>query len=239
MKAIYSVFKFILAILMIVFGIFLVFLPFEEVYDFVHHYYLLFLEQFPEDAPVREIIAGAIAVVGLIIVLPMLLRRKKERAISFTGMHGPVNIELKYVESTLEQVAAKLPEVRRATIVLEPTDSPGRACVVATVELYKNADDDARMITARVQHYIQVHTKKILGLNDVDVKLTVKRFIMKMKTLKIEPLLIEGPLAAAVGVGTMEAAAAADVDEEIAAGSEDEAVEVGAADSGDDLQLER
>ncbi len=239
MKPIYSVFKFILAILMMVFGFLLVFFPYDKIYEFIHGYYLSFLEQVPEGTPVREIVAGAVAITGLILFLPMLLQlRKKERAISFTGMHGPVSIELKYVESTLEKVATKLPEVIRAKIKLEPTDSPGRACVFAIVELYKNADDDARMITARVQHYIQVHTKKILGLNDVDVRLTVKRFKMKMKTLKVEPLLLEGPLAVAAGVGTMEAAAA-DVDEEIAAESEDEAVEVSVADSGDELQLER
>ena len=233
MKAIYSAFKFILAVLMMVFGMFLLFLPFDEVYGFVHHYYLLFLEQFPEGAPVREIIAGGIAIVGLIIVLPMLLRRKKKRAISFTGMHGPVSIQLDHVESTLERVAMKLPEVRRATIRLEPTDSPGRASVTATVELLKNADDDARMITARVQHYIKVHTKKILGLNDVDVRLDVTRIIMKMKTVKPQTLLIEGPLAAAAGVDTLEAASA-DVDEEMAAESENEAVGAAVAESGDE-----
>ncbi len=238
MKAIYSAFKLILAILMMVFGLLLVFLPFEEVYDFVHSYYVRFLEQLPEGAPAREIIAGTIALIGLIMVLPMLLRRKKERAISFTGMHGPVTIELEHVESTLERVAMKLPEVRRATVTLEPTDSPGRACVVANVELLKNADDDARMVTARVQHYIQVHTKRILGLNDVDVRLNVKRFVMNMKSVKPEPLLLEGPLAAAAGIGTTEAAAA-DVDEEIAAEPENEAVEVAVAESGDELQLER
>ncbi len=239
MKPIYSAFKLILAILMMVFGLLLVFFPYDKIYDFIHGYYVDFLEQVPEGTHVREIVAGAIAIIGLIMFVPMVLQlRKKERAISFTGMHGPVSIELKYVESTLERVAAKLPEVKKATIKLEPTDSPGRACVVANVELYKNADDDARLVTARVQHYIQVHTKKILGLNDVDVRLIVKRFIMKMKTLKVEPLLLEGPLADAVGMGAA-SAAAADVDEEIAAESEDEAVEVSVADSGDELQLER
>lgn len=238
MKAINSAFKFLLATLMMVFGILLVLFPFEEVYEIVHGYYLLFLEQFPEGAPVREVVAGTIAIIGLIIVLPMLLRRKKERAISFTGMHGPVTIELDHVESTLERVAMKLPEVRRASIKLEPTDSPGRACVVANVELLKNADDDARLVTARVQHYIQVHTKKILGLNDVDVRLNVKRFVMNMKTVKPMPLLLEGPLAAAAGIGAAETVDA-NVDEEIAAESENEAVEVGVAESGDELQLER
>lgn len=248
MKAIYSAFKLILAIVMMVFGVFLVFSPFLEIYDFVHGYYLRFLEQFSAEAPVREIAAGTIAIIGLIIGSPMVLRvlrllrvlpRKKKRAISFTGMHGPVSIQLDHVESTLERVAMKLPEVRRATIKLEPTDSPGRASVTATVELLKNADDDARMVTARVQHYIKVHTKKILGLNDVDVRLDVTRIIMKMKTVKPQTLLIEGPLAAAAGVDTLEAASSADVDEEMAAESKNEAVGAAVAESGDELQLER
>ena len=119
-----------------------------------------------------------------------------------------------------------------------PTDSPGRACVIANVELLKNADDDARLVTARVQHYIQLHTKKILGLNDVDVRLNVKRFKMIMKTLKLEPLLLEGPLATAAGIGAMEAAAA-DVEERTDTGVEEETVEVGAGDSEDELQVER
>lgn len=238
MKAINSAFNFILAILMMVFGVLLVFFPFLEIYDFIHGYYLRFLEQFPAEAPVREIAAAVGAILGLIIVSPVLFRRKKKRAISFTGMHGPVSIHLDHVESTLERVAMKLPEVRRATIKLEPTDSPGRASVTATVELLKNADDDARMVTARVQHYIKIHTKKILGLNDVDVRLDVTRIIMKMKTVKPETLLIEGPLAVAAGTDTM-AAASVDVDEETAGGSEDETVGVAATESGDELQLER
>ena len=238
MQIIINTFKVLLAVAMLTFGILLIPFRLDELYGFIDGYYEQFLEFFPADAPVREIVAAVIAAVGLIIILSMLFNRKKVRSISFTGMHGPVTIELEHVESTLERVATKLPEVRRATIKLEPTDSPGRACVVANVELLKNADDDARMVTARVQHYVQVHTKKILGLNDVDVRLNVKRFVMNMKTVKPEPLLLEAPLAAAMGMGAMEAATP-DVEAETDLQEEEEVVEVGAGDSGDDLQLER
>lgn len=236
MKIIFTTFKVLIAMGMMVFGLLLIPLQFEEVYGYIDRYYEQFLEQLPPGAPVREIVAGAIALVGMIMILSMLFSRKKERSISFAGMHGEVSIELDHVESTLEAVAMKLPEVRKATVRLEPTDSPGRACVIANVELLKNADDDARLVTARVQHYIQLHTKKILGLNDVEVRLNVKRFKMIMKTLKLEPLLLEGPFATAAGIGAMEAAAA-EVEEET--GIEEEALEVGAGDSGDKLQAER
>lgn len=239
MKIIINIFKVLLAVAMLTFGILLIPFRLDELYGYIDGYYEQFLELFPEDVPVREIVGGAIAAVGLIIMLSMIFGRKKVRSISFTGMHGPVTIELEHVESTLERVAMKLPEVRRATVKLEPTDSPGRACVVANVELLKNADDEARMITARVQHYIQVHTKRILGLNDVDVRLIVKRFVMNMKTVKPEPLLLEGPFAAAAGLDAIETGAAAEVDAESDLEEEEEVVEVGAGDSGDDLRLER
>lgn len=231
------VFQLLTAVALITFGGLLALYRLDQLYGYVDTQYEQFLEQIPAGVPFREIVAGAIVAVGLIILLTLFLGRKKQRSISFTGMHGEVSIELDHVESTLEAVAMKLPEVRKATIRLEPTDSPGRACVIANVELLKNADDDARLVTARVQHYIQLHTKKILGLNDVDVRLNVKRFKMIMKTLKLEPLLLEGPLATAAGMGAMEAAA--DVEVETEADVEEEAVEVGAGDSGDELRLDR
>jgi len=200
MKLIYGLFKLLLAIGMMSFGILLVLYQFEDVYAVADDYYERFLQQFPPEAPVREVIAVLIAVLGLLVLVSMFRSPKKRRTISFAGMHGEVTIELDDVETTLERVATKLPEVRSAAIKLEPTDSPGRARVIAKVVLLKNADDEARMVTARVQHYIQIHTRKILGLNDVDVQLNVKKFQMNMKTVKPEPLLLEGPLAEAMGM---------------------------------------
>lgn len=238
MKIVYGTLKLLLAIAMMVFGGLLIFYPIEEVYGVVDDYYEQGLEFFPEDAPVREVVAGAIAFVGLILFVSMLRRRKKVRSISFTGMHGPVTIELEHVEGMLEKVASKLPEVRKASIKLGPTDSPGRASVIANVELLKNADEDARMVTARVQHYIQIHTKRILGLNDVDVRLNVKKFIMKMRTLKLEPLLLEGP-ANVVEMTAMETAAEIDEELEAEVEEQEQAVEVAVGDSDDEVRLQR
>ena len=242
MKIIYGTFKSVLAIAMMLFGFLLAVFHFEEVYGVVYGYYEQALELLPEAARlwVRPIVAGVVAFTGLILGISIVRGRKKVRSISFTGMHGPVTIELDHVEGMLEKVASKLPEVRKASIKLGPTDSPGRASVIADVELLKNADDDARMVTARVQHYIQVHTKKILGLNDVDVRLNVKKFVMKMRTLKPETLLLEGP-ANVVDMTAMGAvAAAADVDEEeFEAETEEQAADVAVGDSGDELRLER
>lgn len=197
MKFIYGIFKLILALGMLTFGIAMLFMEFEEFYAIVDDYYEQGLTYLPPELWVREIVAGIIAFVGLIVLWSIFRsvfpKQVKVRSISFPGMHGEVSIDLKDVEGTLERVAMKLPEVLKASIVLEPTDSTGRAMVLATVVLIKDADDDARMVTARVQHYLQIHTKKILGLQDVDVRLKVKQFKMKMKTLKAEPLLLEGP----------------------------------------------
>ncbi len=230
MKIVYGTLKLVLAIAMMAFGGLLIVFPIEEVYGFIDEYYEQGLEFFPEDAPVREVVAGAIAFAGVILLISMFWGRKKVRSISFTGMHGPVTIELEHVEGMLEKVAAKLPEVRKASIKLGPTDSPGRASVIANVELLKNADEDARMVTARVQHYIQIHTKRILGLNDVDVRLNVKKFVMKMRTLKLEPLLLEGP------ANLVEMT---EVDDELAAEAEEQTVEVAVGDSDDELRLDR
>lgn len=242
MKIIYGTLKLLLATAMMVFGVLLVFYPLEEVYGRIDDYYEQGLERLPESVSpwVREVVAGGIAFVGLILFISMLWGRKKVRSISFTGMHGPVTIELAHVESMLEKVASKLPEVRKASIKLGPTDSPGRASVIADVELLKNAEEDARMVTARVQHYIQIHTKRILGLNDVNVRLNVKKFVMKMRTLKLEPLLLEGPGNVVDMVETGAVEAAADVEEEeVEAETEEQVADVAVGDSRDELRIER
>ena len=85
----------------------------------------------------------------------------------------------------------KLPEVKNISIALSPTKDDGGILVEAVAILEKSADDDARMITARIHNFLQIHTRKIVGLQDVEAKLTIKRWLMKMKTVKIEPLLLE------------------------------------------------
>lgn len=147
----------------------------------------------PDNDLYRQIVGVAIGVVALLAMVPRLPKRRKDREISFEGSHGEVTIELEPVESTLERVVGKLAEVKSISIRLKPLDGPGRVRVLANAVLLKDAEGDARLITARVNNYIQVHTRKILGLQDVDVKLKVRKFVVNMKTVKTEPLLLEAP----------------------------------------------
>ncbi len=141
----------------------------------------------------RQIGGIAFAVLALLAWIPRFKKRKKEREISFVGTHGEVTIALDPVEATLVRVVSKLPEVRNISITIKTLEGPGSVRVLATAILRKDGDSDVRLLTARVNSYIQAHTKKILGMQDVTVKLKVKRFDMNMKTVRPEPLLLEAP----------------------------------------------
>ncbi len=153
------------------------------------------LVQLPEGWPYREILAVLILLLGLFMFLSFFIRGKKgrRRTISFAGAHGDVTIELENIEGVIEKVARKLPEVRDIRIRLEPTDARSRVLVLAEAALMKDADADARQVTDRVQDYIKQHTRKILGVQEVDVRLTVKKFLLNMRSVKPLPLLLEGP----------------------------------------------
>ena len=158
--------------------------------------YGLYTENVPalEDRMLYRQIGGiAIAVLALLAWMPRFKKRPKEREISFVGTHGEVTIALDPVEATLVRVVSKLPEVRNISITIKTMEGPGSVRVLATAILRKDGDSDVRLLTARVNSYIQAHTKKILGMDEVLVKLKVKRFDMNMKTVKPEPLLLEAP----------------------------------------------
>ena len=145
---------------------------------------------YPEWA--RPAVGSAIGALALLALLPLYPRRRKRKSISFEGTHGEVTIELHPVESTLERVASRLKEVKSIRIRLKPLENQA-VRVMATAILLKDGDGDARQVTARVNSYIQAHTRKILGLPDVEVKLKVDRFIINMKTLDPSLLLLEAP----------------------------------------------
>jgi hypothetical protein len=139
----------------------------------------------------RHAIGAFLALYGFIKFWMALVPNSRPRTVTFSGTHGDVTIELEPVESTLQRVAMKLPEVKNISLQLKPLDGDGRILVDAVAILAKNADDDARMITARIHNFLKIHTRKIVGLQHVEAKLTVKRWHMKMKTVKVEPLLLE------------------------------------------------
>lgn len=173
----------------------------REVYDRIDQAWRDLIAQGPEGLPYREVFGGVVLLLGLMMFLSVFIRGSKgrrRRSISFAGMHGEVTIELEHVEGVIENVAKKLPEVRAIGIRLEPTESRQRVLVQAEAVLMKDADAEARQVTDRVQDYIKQHTRKILGVQEVDVRLTVRKFLLNMRTVKPLPLLLEGPKDAAI-----------------------------------------
>lgn len=186
---------FVTAVLFVLLGVLLTFMTQHQIYDAVDRIWKDWTGRLPAGLPYREILGGLLAVLGLLAFLSMFVRRgkRRRRSISFSGTHGDVTIELEHVEDVLKRVAKKLPEVKDVSIRLEPTDARSRVLVLAECVLMKDADAEARQVTDRVQEYIKVHTRKILGVQDVDVRLKVRKFLLNMRSVKPMPLLLEGP----------------------------------------------
>jgi hypothetical protein len=153
------------------------------------------LLQIPEGTPFRQILAAIFTVVAAGLLWTLLPRKwwQREREISFSGSHGEVSIALEPVEATLNRVVQKLPDVKWIELHIIPQEGMNKVRVVGKAILYKDADSDARMVTARVLNFITLHTRKILGVSNIEPKIKVQRWVMKMKTVKPEPLLLEGP----------------------------------------------
>lgn len=186
---------FVTTVLLIALGAALTQMYLYEVMEQVDTWWNQLKSYLPEGLPYRQILGGLFIALGVIVALSFVLGGKKRRrkSITFAGAHGDVTIELESVEGVIEKVAYKLPEVRAISVRLEPTDARSRVMVLAETALMKDADADARMVTDRVQEYIKEHTRKILGVQDVDVRLTVKKFLLNMRSVKPMPLLLEGP----------------------------------------------
>lgn len=190
-----GLFRFVIAAIIVAFGVLVVMYEGDELIAHADTIYAEFMEvatPIPiEGVEYRHVFGGVIVLVGLILMWLVVVPKRRARSVSFIGTHGEVTIELEPVEATLERVAMKLPEVKNISISLRPLEGNGRIKVEGVAILEKSADDDARMITARVQNFLQIHTRKIVGLQEVEAKLTVTRWNMKMKTVKPEPLLLE------------------------------------------------
>jgi len=186
---------FVTTVLLIALGIALNFMYLHEVMEHVDTWWNELKATLPEGLPYRQILGGIFVVLGLTVAISFVIggKKKRRKSISYAGAHGDVTIELENVEGVIEKVAKKLPEVIAISVRLEPTDARSRVMVLAEAALEKDADTDARTVTDRVQEYIKQHTRKILGVPDVDVRLTVKKFLLNMRSVKPMPLLLEGP----------------------------------------------
>ena len=186
------------SVLLLALGIALIFRTkyeiWEEVYRQVDTAWKNLVANLPEGVEYRYFVAVIFIFAGLLVFWSIFIHgKRRRRSISFLGAHGEVTIELENVEGTLEKVALKLPEVVDVAIRLEPTEARSRVLVLAQAVLLKDADIEAKQVTDRVQEYLRMHTQKILGVQEVDIRLTVKKFRMNMKSLKPMPLLLSGP----------------------------------------------
>ncbi|MEX2015452.1 MAG: hypothetical protein WD873_02370 [Candidatus Hydrogenedentales bacterium] len=197
MKVLHGLLKLIVFALLIAGCVYLFLNPVSAIYDDA----IARVEGTPleDNQNARQAAAVILGVLLLIMLLPLWIwPSRKDKNITFAGNHGEVTVDLEPVERTLESVIQRLHEVKRVHDVrIKPIggkkDPKNKVQVIAYTTLIKDANADARRITERVNSFIQSHTRRILGIQDVEVRLNVRRWVMNMKTVKPEPLLLTGP----------------------------------------------
>ena len=197
MKVLHGLLKLVIFGLLIAGCVYLFLNPVSDIYEEG----VALVEETPlrDNANARQAAAVILGVVLLILLLPVRIwPGRKENNITFAGNHGEVTVDLEPVERTLETVIQRLHEVKRVHDVrLKPIgnkkEPKNKVQATVYVSLIKDANADARRITERVNSFIQSHTRRILGIQDVEVKLNVRRWVMNMKTVKPEPLLLTAP----------------------------------------------
>ena len=197
MKVLHGLLKLVIFGLLIAGCVYLFLNPVSDIYEEG----VALVEDTPlrDNANARQAAAVILGVVLLILLLPVRIwPGRKESNITFAGNHGEVTVDLEPVERTLETVIQRLHEVKRVHDVrLKPLgnkkEPKNKVQATVYVTLIKDANADARRITERVNSFIQSHTRRILGIQDVEVKLNVRRWVMNMKTVKPEPLLLSAP----------------------------------------------
>ncbi len=146
----------------------------EDVYTAVKGFLL-------EDVWYRFGIACGVGLIimGLLALLP-LAKPGRKSTISFPGTHGEVTIQLDSVEETLSRVVSKMPEVKKISVRVTPSEDNHRAQVTADVLMYKGAGSPgAREIANRISDYLADTAVNVLGVEDVTtVNLNVRGIIV-------------------------------------------------------------
>jgi len=135
------------------------------------------------------IIVGSImAIMGLLGLFPT-KKRKRRNAITFPGTQGQITIELAPVEATLNRVVSKMPEVKKISVAVTPSEDNRRAQVDAEVWMYKGAETaGAREISNRIENHLKDTAVNILGVDDVTtVNLRVRGIIVDQSKAKPKP----------------------------------------------------
>ncbi len=107
---------------------------------------------------------------------------RKPKKISYTGPHGEVQIQLDTVEQSLNHVLARMPEVKRINVKVDPQDGGRRALIRAEVVLLQRPGQNARALASLVTDYIAETASKLLGLEDLaTIELKVTGIVVNSK----------------------------------------------------------
>jgi hypothetical protein len=98
---------------------------------------------------------------------PRSTKWRKPKKISYEGPHGEVQIQLDTVEHSLNHVLARMPEIKRINVKVDPQDGGRRALIRAEVVLYQRPGQNARALASLVTDYIAETASKLLGLEDL------------------------------------------------------------------------
>lgn len=121
-------------------------------------------------------------VFGIYGFAPRSTKWRKPKKISYEGPHGEVQIQLDTVEHSLNHVLARMPEIKRINVKVEPHDGGRRALIRAEVVLLQRPGQNARALASLVTDYIAETASKLLGLEDLaTIELKVTGIVVNSK----------------------------------------------------------
>jgi uncharacterized alkaline shock family protein YloU len=161
----------LLGLLVLAEGVLLIFYGFDQLYR-------RSIEIIPSSDYFRLAVAVLLIFIGLVVVLPLFPQRRK-KVISFPGTHGRVDIRLDAVESSLHRVTGKMREVKKVNLTLTPIEDNRSVRIKAGLSIFKSSDEDVRELTERIQDKIRTTAANILGIEDIEVNVSIQNIIVE------------------------------------------------------------
>ncbi|HUW60777.1 MAG TPA: alkaline shock response membrane anchor protein AmaP [Candidatus Bathyarchaeia archaeon] len=127
-------------------------------------------------------------ILGLLGLLP-LSRKKRRNTISFPGEYGEVTIHLDSIEATLNRIVSKMPEVKKISVRLIPSEDNRRAEVTGSLWIYKGSEAaGVSEIVGKVQKHLRDTAINILGVEEIVMgKLDVPGIIVSVTPAQPAP----------------------------------------------------
>jgi hypothetical protein len=139
-------------------------------------------------AQLAPVIGSILFILGLLGLLP-LSRKKHPNSISFPGEYGEVTIHLDSIEATLNRIVSKMPEVKKISVRLIPSEDNRRAEVTGSLWIYKGSEAaGVSEIVGKVQKHLRDTAINILGVEEIVMgKLDIPGIIVSATPAKPAP----------------------------------------------------